>query len=138
MPFSQYFGQSTLNWFRNQQLDSPPSTVYITLHTADPGINGIVGNVTTAVAGARGALPVSNFSAPAASPLLGGGLQISNTTPVLMTSSAEAPAALTHFGIWNSLAGGNFLTYGFLNNPIQVSTGDVLQFAIGQLVIRSI
>jgi len=138
MPFSQYFGQSTLNWFRSQQLDLPPSTLYVTLHTADPGINGIVGDVTVAVAGARGALPATNLSAPTASALPGGGLQVSNTSPVAMTSSAQTSAALTHFGVWNSLAGGNFLTYGLLNNPVQVSTGDVLQFAIGQLVIRSI
>jgi len=138
MPFSQYFGQSALNWFRTQQLDLPPANVYISLHTADPGINGIVADVTTTVAGARGVLASSNLSAPAASALPGGGLQISNAAAVLMTSSAQAPAALTHFGVWNSAAGGNFLTYGALTSPVLASTGDVLQFAVGQLVIRSI
>jgi hypothetical protein len=138
MPFSQYFGQSALNWLRSQQLDLPPTGLYVSLHTADPGINGVVGDVTTAVAGGRALLPTANLSAPAASALPGGGLQVSNTAAVLMTSNASAPAALTHFGVWTAASGGNFLTYGALAAPVLASTGDVLQFGVGLLVIRSI
>lgn len=138
MPFSQYFAQSTLNWLRTQQFDNPPSSIFISLHTADPGVNGIDADVTTTVAGARGTLPSTNLSAPTASSLPGGGFQVSNTSTVLMTSSALAPALLTHFGIWNSISGGNFLAYGVLDNPVNVSVGDVLQFTTAQLVVRSI
>lgn len=138
MPFSLYLAQKTLNWFRNDQLDSPPATVYISLHSADPGVNGINNDVTTAVAGTRGALPSGNLSAPAASALPGGGFQISNTAPVLITSSALSAATLTYFGVWNSASGGNFLAYGVLTTPVGAQPGDVLQFTTGQLLIRGL
>lgn len=138
MPFSFYLAQGTLNWFRNSQLDAPPSTVYISLHSADPGVNGINNDVTTAVAGIRGALPSGNLSVPAASALPGGGFQISNTAPVLITSSALSAATLTYFGVWNSASGGNFLAYGILTTPVNAQPGDVLQFTTGQLLIRGL
>lgn len=138
MPFSQYFAQQTLNWFRNQAVDTPPSVLYVSLHTADPAPSGTVSDVTTAIAGGRGALAAANLSTPVASSLPGGGFQSSNTVAVQMTASALAPAVLTHFGLWNSVASGSFLAYGALTVPVTVSTGDVLQFPIGQLIVRSI
>jgi hypothetical protein len=138
MPFSQYLSQSTLNWFRTQQFDAPPSNLFISLHTANPGVNGVDADVTVSVAGARGTLSSANLSAPTSSPAPSGGFQVSNTSPVLMTSSAQAPAVLTFFGLWNSVSGGSFLAYAPLDSPVSVSAGDVLQFTTAQLIIRAI
>jgi hypothetical protein len=138
MPFSQYLAQQTLNWFRSSQLDLPPTNLFISLHSADPGRNGTTSDITVAVAGGRGTLPTANLSAPVLSALPGGGFQISNTAPVLMTSNAPGSGTLTFFGVWTAITGGNFLAYGTLTTPITAQVGDVLQFATGQLVIRGL
>lgn len=138
MPFSQYLAQQSLNWFRSTQLDLPPTNLFISLHSADPGRNGTSNDVTATVAGARGTLSTANLSAPVQSALPGGGFQISNTAAVLMTSNAAGAATLTYFGVWDTLSGGNFLAYGLLTTPVNAQVGDVLQFAIGQLIIRGL
>lgn len=138
MPFSQYLAQQTLNWFRSSQLDLPPTNLFISLHSADPGRSGASSDVTTAVAGGRGTLSTANLSAPVQSALPGGGFQISNTAPVLMTSNAPGAATLTYFGVWDASTGGNFLAYGVLSTPVSAQVGDVLQFTTGQLIIRGL
>lgn len=134
MPASQYLADSLLNWFRNTSFVSAPgSNIYISLHSADPGAVGVNNDVTLTVAASRAALPTANLTAPAASP--SGGRQVSNTSNVLVTSSALAPAQLTYFGIWNAASAGDFLAYGRLDQPVNVLQGDVIDFPPGLLVI---
>lgn len=138
MPSSTYLADSNLNWFRGNSFVAPPTTVYVSLHTADPGPTGITADVTTAVAGGRAALSVAALSAPTNATPPATGRQISNTSTVALSASAAGSALITHFGIWSAASGGNFLTYGTLVNPLSVFTGDVLEFPVGQLVIRSV
>lgn len=139
MPFSQYLADSTLNWFRGSTFvaaPAPGASIYVSIHTGDPGLSGVNNDVTAAVAGGRGALPVSALSQ--ASSAAGGGRQISNTTAVSLSASAPGSAKITHFGLWSAGNGGNFLAYGLLTTPVDVFVGDVLEFPTGQLVIRGI
>lgn len=137
MPFSQYLADSALNWFRGNAFAAAPATnLYISVHTADPGPSGANNDVTATLAGVRGTLPVSALSAPANNS--NGGRQISNTSPVSLSSSSSGAATLTYFGLWTAATGGNFLTYGLLATPVSVFVGDVLEFPVGQLVIRGI
>lgn len=142
MPSSQYLAQKKLGWFRGTapEFAYPASigNLYISIHNANPGVNGSDGNVTTAVAGGRGTLSSANLSSPTPSSLPGGGFQISNTQAIVMTISAESAQTLTHFGVWDSLTGGNFLCYGSLAQPVSVQVADVVRFAIGQMIIREI
>jgi hypothetical protein len=134
MPSSQYFAEVKLNWLRGTAAPAALTNLYVSLHTADPGANGINNDVTAAVASARGVIPIANLSAPTAA--AGGGFQISNTASLVMTNSALAIATLTHVGFWNALSGGNFICYGTLSPATPVAIGDVLRFAVGQLVIK--
>lgn len=139
MAFSEYLANSTLNWLRNNAFPTELSNVYISIHTGSPGVNGSANDVTSSIAsGGRAALAGANLSAPTTA---SGGFQISNTAAVTITSSATnaptpAGVTLTHFGIWDSQTGGNFLGFGVLSQPVKIFTGDTVQFAIGALVVR--
>jgi hypothetical protein len=137
MPFSQYLADQTLNWFRGTTYTAAPGTnVYLSLHSQDPGVIGLNGDVTTTLAAGRAVIPVANFGAP--SSVTAGGRQIANNASVTFTNSAAAPATITFFGLWDAASGGNFLAYGLLGQPVNVLTGDILEFPVGQLTIRGI
>ncbi len=136
MPFSSYLADSNLNWFKGSAFVATPTTLYISIHTADPGAAGTTADVTTAVIGGRATLGIAALSAPTNSPLPATGRQISNTSAVSLSASALGSTLITHFGVWSAASGGNFLAYGTLTNPVSVFTGDVLEFPVGQMVIR--
>jgi hypothetical protein len=134
VPQSQYLSDATLNWFRGTAFPAAPTlAVYISLHSSDPGPNGTNGDITAIIAGARSAAQLDAFGVPAARPA--GGRQISNTSRILFTDNAVGTGLATHFGIWRSVSGGNFLAYGLLTPPTTILIGDTVEFPIGQLVI---
>lgn len=149
MPFSNYLATRTLNWMRgvangatspSAGMPAAPATLYISLHSADPGMNGTTADVTLNVAAARGSIVAANWSAPAAlNPFTPAtGFQISNTAEAVITASAVGSATVSHFGVWDASTAGNFLQYGQLTNPLVVAVGDSVKFSIGQLVLRHI
>jgi hypothetical protein len=142
MPSSQYLAEKKLNWFRGSapQFAFPSSlaNLYVSIHDGSPGANGSTADVTAELAGARAQLPSVNLSVPTASPLVGGGFQISNTQDVFITNSASEARILTHFGLWDAALAGNFLCYGSLSQPVSVQVADLVRFTIGQLIIREI
>lgn len=139
MAFSEYLASSVLNWMRDTAFPTDLTNIYISVHTGSPGANGSANNVTSTIAsGGRATLAAANLNAPSN---VSDGFQISNTAAVTLTSSAtNAPSptgvTLTHFGIWDSQAGGNFLGFGALSQSVKIFTGDTVQFAIGALVVR--
>jgi hypothetical protein len=134
MASSQYLAEAKLNWLRGTAAPAAPANLYLSLHTADPGVNGINSDVTNSVIGGRGTLSSANLSEPVAA--AGGGFQISNTAAVVLSNSVLASATLTHVGVWDALAGGNFLNYSALSPATSTAIGDVLRFAIGQLIFK--
>jgi hypothetical protein len=147
MPFSNYLATRSLNWIRGVAngattpaagMPAAPSTLYISLHSADPGVNGTNADVTSIVSAARGSIVAANWSSPTASSAPASGFQISNTAEVQVTASAIGSATVSYFGIWDAATSGNFLEYGVLSNPLTIATGDIVKFAIGQLVSRHI
>lgn len=140
MAFSQYLADKILNWIQGTQFPAELSNVYISIHTGVPGENGTQNDVTASITNAnRAAVSAANLSAPTGA--VGGGRQVSNANAVTITNSALNAAAptgvtLTHFGIWDSAAGGNFLGYGVLSAPVTIFTGDTVQFAVNALVVK--
>lgn len=147
MPFSNYMATRTLNWLRGVAngattpapgMPSAPTTLYISLHSGNPGVNGTSSDVTTSIATGRGSIASTAWTAPTASTSPASGFQISNASSVTITSSAIGSATVTHFGIWDSATGGNFLEYGTLTSQLAVISGDAIAFAIGQLILRHV
>lgn len=135
MAASQYFADAILNWLRGTTFPAAPVTnVFLSLHSGDPGALGVNNDVTTTIASGRATLALANLTTPAAgSP---SGRVISNVSAVNFTNSALADATLTYFGVWSAISAGNFLVSGILSPPANILTGDIVEFAAGQMKIR--
>jgi hypothetical protein len=135
MPHSQYLADATLDWFLGTGFPAAPTpSLHLSIHSVDPGPVGVNGDVSAVVGTGRKLISQDDFSDPGAAP--GGGRQISNTAKVVFSSSALAGSPVTYFGIWDAATGGNLLTYGRLSAPITVLTGDIVEFPVGQLIVR--
>lgn len=139
MPFSQYMATQLLNWARGIAVASPPPVTYVSLHSANPGPAGTLNDITTTVAGSRGSIPAANWSLPVASQSEGETLfEISNTSQLVMSSSAPGTGTASYFGCWDAASGGNFLEYAPLTNPLTIMVGDVVRFSVGALTLRRV
>lgn len=136
MAFSSYLATATLAWIKGTTFPTALSNIYISIHTADPGLSGTNGDVTSSIAGSRAAVATNTLTAPTSS--VGGGLEISNVNAIQLTNNAAAGGLITHFGIWNASTSGNFLGSGVLSSSVDVQVGDIVQFTSGALVIRAV
>lgn len=63
----------------------------------------------------------------------GGGT--SNTGAITFDNPSGSWGTITHFGIFDSLTGGNLLAWGSVGTSKAITTGDVASFASGTLTI---
>lgn len=124
MPASTYSGNAILNLFLRGVAVAPPTSCWVSLHTADPGNTGL--NEVTAgewPAYARqepsqGAAIATGFTAAA-------NKATENTNQVLYPAqNGPSDVTITHFGIWDDENGGNLLFYGPLTSPRQLFPTD--------------
>jgi hypothetical protein len=106
---------------------TPPSTLYISLHTGDPGEAGA--NELSAGGYARhtytsGTTKWSNVSGTS-----------KNSVLITFPVSTSSWGTITHFGIWDAATGGNLLFSGALTNSRAVSLGDTVSFPVDFLNI---
>ena len=136
MAFSQYLADKILVWIKGASFPTALSTVYISLHSGDPGTAGTNNNVQATVTGSanRTAITTSTFSTVGAAS--GGGFQITNSSSVQITTNASGGATVAWFGVWDAVTGGNFLASGQLTSSVDVVSGDTVQFNSGALAIR--
>ena len=110
---------SISNYAENKLLDTlggtafSVSTVYLQLHTGDPGEDG--------TANAAGETTRQSVSFSAAS---GGSMSSSGTVSWTNLSTAET---LTHWSAWDAASGGNALWTGALSGSATVASGDTFQ-----------
>lgn len=109
MTTSTYAANAILDLFLRGVAVTPPTRVFISLHTGDPGANGA--NEVTNVAwpayarqdAAQGAAIATGFAAAAAK-------ATANAKQLLYPANdGAAQVVVTHFGIWDALTGGNFI-----------------------------
>lgn len=132
---------SASNYLENRILDhifgggdfTRPATVYVSLHTADPGEAGT--QATNEVSGANYArVAITNNAAnfPAAS----GGLKSNGAAINFPTPGAGGWGTVTHWAIGDAANGaGNILVSGALSIAKTINQNDVVSFAIGDLDI---
>jgi hypothetical protein len=104
---------------------TPPTTLYVALHTADPTEVGNVGEVTTGTYAtyARKAITLGTES----------GGSCTNSTDLTWDN---CPAmTISHISVWDSLSGGNALFYGPLNASKTPASGDSFRLVSGSLSI---
>jgi len=136
MAFSQYLADKILVWVKGTTFPTALSTVFVSLHSGDPGTAGTSNNVQSTITGSanRTSVTTSTFSTVGSAP--GGGFQITNNNSVQITTNAAGGATVTYFGVWDAVTGGNFLASGQLTTSVDVVAGDTVQFNAGALAIR--
>lgn len=101
-----------------------PSTVYLSLHTADP---------TEAGSGAE--VSGNNYSRQAIAFDAHSNGACANSDIETFTASGGSFGTVTHFGIFDASSSGNLLYYGALTASKVVADGDSLKFAAGSITI---
>lgn len=136
MAFSQYLADKILVWVKGTTFPAALSTVYVQLHSGDPGTAGTNNVVQSTVTGSANRTSIATSTFSSVTSATGGGFQITNNSSVQITTNASGSATVTHFGVWDAVTGGNFLASGTLTSSVDVVNGDTVQFNAGALSIR--
>ena len=124
MPSSTYLrGKVTDHVLRNVAYTSP-TTVFVSLHTADPTVNGTAGTEVSAGWYAR---QPATFAAQVTAG------QTSNSGTVTYPGVETSPVTVTHFAIWDAVTLGNMLQFAPLSASKTFSVTDVPSWLPGQL-----
>jgi len=110
---------------------SPLANLYLSLHTADPGVGGAQTTNETSY---------TNYARIAVARTVGGWTVASgaaeNAALAQFAQCGASGATITHVAVGTSGAGaGKVLYAGALNSPLAVSNGIQPQFAIGDLTV---
>jgi hypothetical protein len=131
--FSNYLEDQIIGWaFNGATFATLPTagTVWVSLHTADPSETG-----ASEVTGGN----YARISVAAAgwTKTTGGTASATNTAEIVYpaTGTVTWSGTVTHVGIWNANAAGNFLFGGALTTSRVVASGDVFKFLATNLTI---
>lgn len=131
---------SASNFMENTWLDhvfgntpySAPATIYISLHTADPGEDGTTGEVS-GNAYARASLTNNGTNFPAAS----GGVKATGAAASFPTPTPSGWGDVTHFALWDAATTGNCLAVSNAFAAQTINAGNTVSFASGALTITA-
>lgn len=121
---SDYLENSIINHYLRNTSQTSPTTVYVSLHTADP----LDAGSGTEVSGNGYARQACAFDAPS-----NGVTQ--NTALESFTASGGNWGSITHIGVWDAVSAGNLLFHTPLDTARTVNDGDTLEIAAGALTI---
>jgi hypothetical protein len=121
MSISDYFENKILDHMLRGTAFTPPSAVYVSLHTADPGETG-----TNEVTGGGYARQQVTFNAPSAGSMTNSNLLRWNSMPAV---------TVTHVGLWDAASAGNPLWFGPLSSSVTLSAGSAFEIAAGSLTV---
>ena len=107
---STYLSNTLLNHALRNQAYTPPTAVYMSVHTADPGLTG-----TNEASGGSYARQAVTFAAASSK---------SVTSSATVTFSGMPGGTFTHVGLWDAASSGNF----YAGAP----AGNVLMYAAAQ------
>jgi hypothetical protein len=116
---SNYLENIILDHILRNQAFTPPSTVYVALHTADPGETG-----ASEVTGGSYARQAVTFGAAS-------GGAVSNTGAI--NFPAMPAVTVTHASLWDASTAGNCLWTGALAASKVINSGDTPTFPIGDI-----
>jgi hypothetical protein len=102
-------------------------SVYLSLHTGDPGATGV-----SEVSGGSYSRKSAAFTQTGDNPTTA-----SNSSVIQFTQSTANWGNVTHFGIWDSASGGNFLAGGPVDTPRTMITGDIARWEVGDLEVTT-
>lgn len=121
---SDYLETKIINHvLRNTAYTSPGTSVYVSLHTADPTDAGS-GTEVSGTSYAR--IQVTAWDVPASR-------ATQNTNAITWSAAGSNWGTVTHIGIWDASTVGNLLFYGALTTSKAVPSGVTFSIAAGDL-----
>ena len=120
---SNYLENALINGTLRATTYTAPATVYVSLHSADPGDGG--GNEISGGSYARKAV---TFGAPS------NGVS-TNSADVTFDQATGSWGTITHIGIQDALTSGNLLYHTPLTTSKTIDTDDVFRIVSGQLSV---
>ena len=125
MSFSNYLETKVLDHVFGATAYTAPSTLYLSLHTANPDEDGSGAEVSTSgTAYARQAVAFTTS-----------GNTTSNTAAVEYPTATSNFGTVTHVGVYDAATSGNLLCYATLTSSKTIETGDVFRVPAGDLDI---
>jgi len=112
-----YWGNEALDFLLNGR------TVWVSLHTANPGATG---QVSTEVSGASYERLECDFTVPSSKTSL---------NDIVLEWDNMPTAKVTHAGVWDAEFGGNIIAFGPLSSPEQVFYTQTFVIPAGDLAI---
>lgn len=128
MTATTYLQQKIIDDLTGAAPFSPP-TLYLSLHTANPGLAGSHANEVSAGGYARQSLAGIMGAADST------GVSV-NTTVINFGPASADWGTITYFGIEGALSGGNMLAPGVPATPRTITSGQPLQIPAGRLRLR--
>ena len=123
MSFSNYLETEMLDHVFGGNAYTAPSTLYLSLHTANPDEDGSGAEVSGGgYARQSMAMTVSGNTA-------------SNDSAVEYPTATANYGTVTHVGVYDALTSGNLLCYASLTSSKTIETGDVFRVPAGDLDI---
>lgn len=120
MSLSDFAENELLDALLNNGSFASGATVYVSLHTADPGEDG----ATEASGGSYARQASGGFAAAAAG---------TTDNDAIIDFTSMPAATITHVGIWDAVSAGNFLIGGALSASKTTNAGDTFRIAAGDL-----
>lgn len=121
MSVSNYLEDKIMDLVFNGVSYAGQSTVYVKLHTGDPGEN------CTANAATETTRKAVTFGASS------GGVVTSDSAATW--TGVAATETYSHISAWDASTAGNPLWYGAMTTPKAVTAGETFAFAIGELTV---
>ena len=121
---SNYLENALINATLRNTSYTSPTTVYVSLHTADPTDAG----TGTEVSGGSYARKSAAFAAPS------NGVSASSAD-VTFDQATGSWGTITHIGIWDALTTGNLLYHTPLTTSKTIDSGDIFKIASGSLTV---
>ena len=125
MSFSNYLETELLDHVFTNSAYTAPSTLYLSLHTANPDEDGSGTEVSTS--GTAYARQTVTFT-------VSGNTATTDAAVEFPTATANF-GTVSHVAVWDASTAGNMLAYAALTTSKTIETGDVLRVPAGDLDI---
>jgi len=113
----------------------PPTTIFVALHTADPGETGLNEmSLTTFPAYARQDAAKGETVDTGWIPAVGGVTKNAKQL-IFPVYDGVAPITITHYALWDAATAGNVLVHGQLTTPRTLNPGDVFVIDVQKLTV---
>jgi hypothetical protein len=123
---SDYLENKILNLVLKNTAYTAPTSVYVSLHTADPTDAGSGAEVTTT--GTAYVRQAATFGTVANG-------SVTNSADILYPVATANYGTVTHLAIWDAQSAGNMLFSGALSASKIINSGDQFKIASGNLTI---